>query len=385
MESFRDVSLANKTVLLRADLNVPIHDGLIQDDKRIKSLLPTIELLKQKKAKIILASHLGRPDGKIVPEFSLQILIKRLEEIYQTKIRFIKDFNSKFEPISHDEIILLENLRFDSREETNNIALAQSLAKLADVYINDAFSCSHRAHASIVGVPKFLPSYSGLLLEKEVNALKAITENIEGPLVAIIAGKKVSTKFDILTNLANKADAIIVGGAMANTFLKAKGENIGGSFIEEEFVEKAKQFLETTKCNIILPSDFVCAEKINNTLQNISVLDLEEIKSESIILDLGPKSCSIICEPIKEAKTLIWNGPLGFYEDPRFKGTTDFITRFVAKVTRQGSLISIAGGGDIIAAIESTGLAQEFSYISTAGGAFLEWLEGKSLPGIAAL
>jgi phosphoglycerate kinase len=383
MQSFCNIDLLNKKVFLRADLNVPFYNGVIQDETRLKALLPTIELLQQKGAKIILASHFGRPDGKVIPELSLNHLVPALEKIFNCKIDFFSNFQINFS--SNSSIILLENLRFDAREEANDIDFARTLASLADVYINDAFSCSHRAHSSITGITQFLPSYSGLLLEKEVTALKSITENITIPMTAIIAGKKVSTKFDILTHLSRKAKTLIVGGAMANTFLKAKGLDVGNSFVEVEFLEKAKQFLKECYCELILPTDFICAEKISNDFQNVSARDFDTLSPDSIILDIGPDSCARICEIITNSKTVIWNGPLGFYEDARFKNSNEFIARHIAKLTRKNILKSVIGGGDIVAAIEPTGLTHEISYVSTAGGAFLEWLEGTSLPGIIAL
>lgn len=383
MRSFINLQLRGKRVLLRADLNVPVGDGKIIDDSRITRLKPTIAMLKKMGAKIILLSHFGRPEGKKSAEFSLAFMQEYLAKVYETKVQFYDDcLGAQVVELSHkledSDILLLENVRFYPEEETNDQNFAKELAKLADVYINDAFACSHRAHASLAAITKFLPSYAGVLLLEEVENLEKVLGKNNAPLLAIVAGKKVSTKFPILKNLINKVDKLYIAGAMANTFLAALGKEIGSSYYEKEVVNEVKIFYLQHKEKLILPTDFTVATK-DEVRNSVSV------NHDEAILDVGSKSAEELAESLKNFKTLLWNGPLGMYEDPRFAKATNLVAQEVSKLTMQGKLVSVAGGGDIVAALEQTGVAKNFTYISTAGGAFLEWLEGKELPGIRAL
>lgn len=367
--------LKGKKVLLRLDLNVPTSQGKIIDYERVVRAKPTIEFLLKHNALIIIASHFGRPEGKFDSNYSLEFLAPELGKFIGKEVAF-----NNMSALSSDAIVLLENLRFDPREEQNSAEFAKELSSLADIYVNDAFSCSHRAHASVSAITKFLPSYGGLLLEAEISYLdKALNTNLS-PSTVIVAGRKVSTKFEILKFLVKSADTLLIGGAMANTFLKALGYNIGKSYYESEFLEQAQAFYSANKHKIYLPLDFV-VEK-NNQISNKTI---SEIAEADTIYDLGAKSIIEIEQIIKNSKIVLWNGPLGFYEDSRFIKATKSIATYVANSTKNNSLISIAGGGDIVAALELCGLKNSFTYISTAGGAFLEYLEGKSLPALTAL
>jgi phosphoglycerate kinase len=380
------VNFEGKRVFLRVDINVPIYNGKIEDYSRIIRLKPTIDFLKKGGAKIILASHLGRPNGCYNPMLSTNLLIRDLEKIYETKVLFFDIASPEnSHKINKGEILLLENLRFDKREESNDSSFARELASYADIYVNDAFSCSHRVHTSIVGVAKLLPAYPGLLMEQELDSLNAILDRNNKPITAIVAGKKISTKFHILENLVKFVDHLIIGGAMANTFLKAIGYAVGKSFYEPDFLTQAHDLIFRYKSKIILPSDAVCAEEGNKEFYNITAKDIDKIFDEQIILDVGPDTVSSFSNIIRNSKMLLWNGPLGFYEDGRFATSTAFIAQVIAKQTAAGRLISVAGGGDVVAALAATGLSNEFSYLSTAGGAFLEWLEGEELPGLSCL
>lgn len=393
MKDFRNLDLHNKKVLLRVDLNVPVTDNKITDYSRITRIKPTIDALKQSHAKIILISHFGRPDGKKDPQYSLGFLADKLAEIYQTKVHFIEEILNlraieETNKLPAGEILIFENLRFYPEEEQNDERFSASLANLGDIYINEAFSCSHRQHASIVGITKFIPSYPGLLLLEEINSLEKVINKENKPITAIVGGKKVSTKFKVLKFLDSNVDFLVIAGAMANTFLKAQGYNIGVSLYEQDLVKDAKLFLEQAKSTIILPSDVVAANKahngdfINPILRNISDLQPTD---ELCILDVGINSVKAITKAIDSSKIVLWNGPLGYFEDARFRVGSDQVAQFVATATKAGNLQSIAGGGDTLALLKSNGFLKDFSYVSTAGGAFLEWLENGDLPGVAAL
>ncbi len=386
MKSFVDLDLKGKKVLLRADLNVPATNGKIEDYTRITRLKPTIDLLVKKGAKIILISHFDRPEGKRVPSMSLAFMPKELAKIYGVPVGFSDEIVgnfalSKSSNLANGEILLMENLRFDAHEEKNDSNFAQELAKLGDVYINDAFACSHRAHASISSITKLLPSFAGLLLLEEVTNLEKTLSGSEKPNIAIVGGKKVSTKFPILNNLSKKVDYLVIGGAMANTFVKAMDKEIGSSYYEPELVDAAKKFLSDAKCKVIIPNDFTIAKKEGDTFINPQQKSINEIAKDDVILDVGNQTVKEIKTILEKSKCVMWNGPLGMYEDIRFaQGTTK-----VAQSISNLKITSVAGGGDIVAALEKANLAHKFTYISTAGGAFLEWLEGKELPGIIAL
>jgi len=375
-------SLNEIKVLVRLDLNVPMKGDVITDFTRIEKALPTLKFLIDHKAQVIILTHLGRPQGKPVPALSLQPLADALK--YWIPISFcpdIKDIDSLLKPGS---AVMLENIRFDPREETNDSSLAKEWAALADIYVNDAFSVSHRAHASVVAVTKYLPSYAGFLMEEELTALKSTLERPERPLIALIGGSKISTKLHILEHLSQKVDVMIIGGGMANTFLKAQGFEIGSSLYEPDLIDTAWRILTTSKAQILLPQDVMIAESPTSK-EKPRCIPLSQMTQDQMILDVGPESCDVFKEAIKKSKTLIWNGPLGVFEIPPFDQGTNTLARFVAERTRKGQLLSVAGGGDTIAALEHAGVLEDLSFVSTAGGAFLEWLEGKSLPGIEAL
>ncbi|MBA8666931.1 phosphoglycerate kinase [Holosporaceae bacterium 'Namur'] len=389
MKSICDnLNLSGKKVFLRADLNVPLIDNKITDDTRIIRLVPTINFLCSKGAIIILASHFARPEGKFIPEMSLKNIVPALEKHLSCKIKFIDDcignkVENEINRSAAGDILLLENLRFYPEEENNDIEFAENLASLADLYVNDAFSCSHRSHASIVGITQFLPSYAGLLMEEEIANLNLVLNSKAAPRVAIVGGKKVSTKFKILSFLADKVDYLIIAGAMANTFIKAQGFEIGKSYFEDDFIGEARDFFNKTyQAKIFIPDDYVVKDAVSS---QIEVLDTDQLKPSSQIFDIGTTSVINICNILSSSKVVLWNGPLGLFEDEKFSTSTFFIARFIAKLTKADKLKSIVGGGDVVAAVEKSGTASSMSYISTAGGAFLEYLESGSLPGIDAL
>ena len=377
----------NKRVFLRLDLNVPVSEGKILDDTRINKIIPTIEYLLESNAKIIIASHFGRPKGEFESKYSLEFLREELSKKLGQEVLFCPEAvgpvsESMANSLQSGQILLLENLRFYPGETKNDPKFAENLAKLADFYINDAFSCCHRAHASIAKITEFLPSAAGLLLSQEVESLSEYLLKPKKPMMAIIGGSKVSTKLDLLYNLINKVDYLVIGGAMANTFLKAQGHEIGTSLYEPELLDIAKDILKHG--NLILPQDVVVAKAIIENAEN-SIVDVKDIPKDKMILDIGPESSANINKLLQECNVVIMNGPLGVFEYFPFSVGTVTVAREIAKLTKAGQLISIAGGGDIVAALSAAGLFDQFTYISTAGGAFLEWLEGKSLPGLEAL
>jgi len=380
--------LLNRVVLLRVDFNIPVIGGKISDYTRITSSLRSINYLKERGAKIVLISHFGRPAGKTDPALSLAFLVPELTRILKHNVKFSyhhvgHEPKKIIESMKAGDILLLENIRFNKNEEINNKKFAADLASLGDIYINEAFSCSHRAHASIVGIPSYLPSYAGFLFFDEISNLNLVMNDDKKSSIAIIGGKKISTKLDVLGNLSQKVSKLAIVGAMVNTFLKAKGCNIGDSFYEDDLLIKAKNILSNSKAEIILPKDFVCTnseDKIDWKLETI-----ENLKAGDKIFDIGAESVFSICQAIDTSDVVLWNGPLGVFEDIRFSFATNAIARFISSKTQSGSLKSIAGGGDTVSAINNANLTNYFSYISTAGGAFLEWLEGKKLIGLYAL
>ncbi len=384
MNNLKKADLKDKIVFLRVDLNVPVKDGKILDVTRIEKIIPTIKFLLSQDTRIIVASHFGRPKGEYNEKYSLQFLTEKLQSLLQKKILFsnIEDFSKEL--FTEARIILLENLRFYPGEENNSEEFAKSLAKISDLYVNDAFSCSHRAHASIDKIAKILPSYPGLLLEQELENLARYLLHPQKPMMAIIGGSKVSTKLELLEELSKKVDCLVIGGAMANTFLKAKEYNIGASFFEADFVLKAQAIMNNAKCKIILPLDVIVTDSISSNGKAI-IKNLNEILNSDLIVDLGPATLNLIKDDIKNNSTIILNGPVGVFEYEQFSHGTREIVQLTAKLTVKGKLVSVAGGGDIIAAITQSKVFENFSYISTAGGAFLEWLEGKKLPGLLAL
>ena len=390
MRNLNQYNYDSKRVLLRLDLNVPVFEGKILDDTRIIKIIPTIKYLLKTNAKIIIASHFGRPKGEFDSKFSLEFLAKELSKYLEQEILFCpqaigEEAAAMVARLQPKEILLLENLRFYPGETKNDPVFAQQLANLADFYVNDAFSCSHRAHASIVKIAEILPSVAGLLLFNEIEALSKYLTAPAKPMMAIVGGSKVSTKLDLLFSLMEKVDYLCIGGAMANTFLKAKGYDIGKSFYEPDLIAIAQEIMDKAgKCQIILPQDVVVAEKIADD-SVASIVDIAQVPENEMILDIGLQTINHINDILSNCKTLVWNGPLGVCEYAAFAKGTNNIAHQAAQLTKDHKLISIAGGGDIVAALSKAELFDQFTYISTAGGAFLEWLEGKELPGIMVL
>ncbi|HET9019204.1 MAG TPA: phosphoglycerate kinase [Acetobacteraceae bacterium] len=386
------VTVSGKRVLLRADLNVPVHDGKITDLTRIERLSPTIRGLADGGARVIVLSHFERPKGRRVPEMSLEPVAKALGEVLGRKVRFAEDCiglpaQQAIEALSDGDIAVLENTRFHPGEEKNDPDFAASLAKLGDMFVNDAFSAAHRAHASTEGIARLLPSYAGRLMQAELEALQSALTTPERPVAAVVGGAKVSTKLDLLGNLVGRVDVLVIGGAMANTFLAAQGIGVGKSLQEAEMHGTARDILARAKaagCEVMLPVDAVVAASLQPDVATRTVA-VEAVPADMMILDVGPRTVARLVERIGTLKTLVWNGPLGAFETPPFDaGTTDF-AHAVAAATAAGTLRSVAGGGDTVSALRHAGVLDKLSYVSTAGGAFLEWMEGKTLPGVAAL
>jgi len=391
MRSIKDeLNLSEKKILLRLDLNVPLDNGKITDTTRIDKIIPTISFLLKNNAKVIILSHIGRPKGKIVNELSLKPVCEDLKNKLDENVRLItkniKKINSTDLFIDIDEkIVMLENLRFYEEEEKNNSEFAKHLADLADIYVNEAFSCSHRAHASIFEITKFLPSYSGLQLNIEINALSKITSKIKKPITCIIGGSKISTKINIIKNLIPKFDNIIIVGAMANNILKYKGHNIGKSIQEDncdKIIEEIFSLSRKENCKIIYPEDVTVGKNLNGLPK---IKELKDIFEDELILDIGPKSIESINNIIEKSSTILWNGPAGYFENPNFaKGSLEILKKIIEK-NKTNTIYSVAGGGDTVALLNSAKAVNNFDFVSTAGGAFLEYLEGKELPGIKAL
>jgi phosphoglycerate kinase len=386
------VDVAGKRVLLRADLNVPVRDGKITDLTRLERLTPTIRELVGNGAKVIVCSHFDRPKGKRVPEMSLAPVATALGEVLGQRVRFAEDCigvvaQQAVERMARGDVLVLENTRFHAGEEKNDPTLAAELAKLADLYVNDAFSAAHRAHASTEGVAHLLPAYAGRLMQAELEALDAALGNPVRPVAAIVGGAKVSTKLDLLGNLFAKVNVLVIGGAMANTFLSAQGLNVGKSLQEAEMHPIALDILARAKaagCEVMLPTDAVVASELKPGVATRTV-PVNAVPADAMILDVGPTTVTALTQHLASLKTLVWNGPLGAFETPPFDAATTALARAVAAATAQGGLRSVAGGGDTVSALRRAGVLDKLSYVSTAGGAFLEWLEGKTLPGVAAL
>jgi phosphoglycerate kinase len=396
MAKFRtldDIDVRSKTVLLRADLNVPVKDGKVTDATRIERLAPTIEALIGKGAKVVVMSHFGRPKGKPDPAFSLRPLIAPLEKaIGGRHVAFAGDCIGEeakrvVAALPPGQVALLENLRFHKGEEANSPDFARALAELGDFYVDDAFSAAHRAHASIDALAHLLPAAAGKLMEAELNALTAALETPKRPVLALIGGAKVSTKLDLLRFIIGKVDFLAIGGAMANTLLLVQGKEIGRSLCERDMADTARQLLALAReqnCSVILPEDAVVACELAPGVATSEVA-IDMVPHDAMILDIGTKSVDCIGAALDEARTLVWNGPLGAFETPPFERGTSAVAKRAAELTRAGKLLSVAGGGDTVAALAAAGVIDELSYVSTAGGAFLEWLEGRELPGVAAL
>ena len=391
MRSIKDeLNLKQKKILLRLDLNVPLDNNRITDTTRIDKILPTIKFLLKNEAKIIILSHIGRPKGKIINGLSLKPVCENLKKKLNENIKLITkslkeiDSNDLFD--NHNEkIVMLENLRFYQEEEENNNEFAKRLASLADIYVNDAFSCSHRAHTSIVEITKFLPSYAGLQLNLEIDALTKITSEIKKPVTCIIGGSKISTKINIIKNLIPKFNNIVIVGGMANNILKYKGFNIGKSIQEancDQIIEEIFSLSEKNNCKIVYPEDVAVGKDLNGSAK---IKDISKVSDDELILDIGPKTIQTVNKLIEKSETILWNGPAGYFENSNFaKGSLEIANKIVEK-NKSNTIYSVAGGGDTVALLNGIGVISNFNFVSTAGGAFLEYLEGKKLPGIKAL
>ena len=383
-------NLNKKIVLLRLDLNVPLKNGVITDETRINKILPIVRFLINKNSKIVVISHVGRPKGKVNKDLSLKPIIENLEKKIKKKIRIINEniFNlNKVDLFKNpsDQIVFLENIRFYEEEEKNDAYFAKHLANLGDLFVNDAFSCSHRAHTSVSKITEFLPSFAGLQLNTEIDALKKVTTEIKKPVTCIIGGSKISTKIGIIKNLIPKFDNIIIVGGMANNILRYKGNKIGKSIKEENCENIINEIFETSKnhsCNIIYPQDVLVGKNIDDISH---VKELNQIEDNDLILDIGPNTINSIKKTIKLSKTVLWNGPAGYFENPNFANGSYEIAKAIIKKNKDGSIYSVVGGGDTISLLNQINAVQDFNFVSTAGGAFLEYLEGKELPGIKAL
>lgn len=392
LKTAADADVSGKRVLVRADLNVPVKDGKVTDATRLERLVPGLRDLSARGAKVIVLSHFGRPKGAPAPEFSLKPVAERLAGLLGRPVAFASDCTGEAATsvvlkLRDGEVAVLENLRFHKGEEKNDPAFAAELAKLGDLFVGDAFSCAHRAHASTEGLTHLLPSFAGPLLMEEINALRAALEKPERPTAAVVGGAKVSTKIPVLNNLVAKVDKLIIGGGMANTFLQAQGINIGTSLSEPDFRATALEIIETAKakgCDIVLPVDAVVAREFKEGATS-EIVSLDKIPSDAMILDVGPESVEHVAEILEGCRTLLWNGPMGAFEIAPFGAGTFALAKQAAERTKAGKLVSVAGGGDTVAALNAAGVTQDFTYVSTAGGAFLEWLEGRELPGVAAL
>ncbi|MBB6304549.1 phosphoglycerate kinase [Rhizobium leucaenae] len=384
--------ITGKRVLVRVDLNVPVKDGKVTDATRIERVAPTILELSDKGAKVILLAHFGRPKDGPSPDLSLSLIIPAVEKVLDRAVLFASDCvgapaAEAVAKMNNGDILLLENTRFHKEEEKNDAAFTEKLAANGDIYVNDAFSAAHRAHSSTEGLANHLPAYAGRTMQAELEALEKGLGNPARPVVAIVGGAKVSTKIDLLMNLVKKVDALVIGGGMANTFLAARGTNVGKSLCEHDLADTAKQIMieaATSGCAIVLPEDGVIAREFKAGADN-EVVSIDAIPTDAMVLDVGPKSVEAIKAWIGRATTLVWNGPLGAFEITPFDAATVAAAKYAAECTETGKLTSVAGGGDTVSALNHAGVADDFTYVSTAGGAFLEWMEGKVLPGVAVL
>ncbi|CUH80216.1 phosphoglycerate kinase [Tropicibacter naphthalenivorans] len=387
-----EMDLSGKRVLTRVDINVPVEDGKVTDATRIERIAATVQDILARGGKPVLLAHFGRPKGERREDMSLKPLIPALEETLGAQVVFAADCvgpaaAAVIDALGENQIALLENTRFHAGEEKNDPELAKQMAALGDIYCNDAFSAAHRAHASTEGLAHLLPSCAGRLMQAELSALENALGTPERPVLAVVGGAKVSTKLDLLGNLVAKVDMLVIGGGMANTFLAAQGIDVGKSLCEHEMADTAREILtkaEAAGCEIILPADVVVAREFKENAENETVA-ADACPADAMILDAGPKAVETVKQAIEKAKTLIWNGPLGAFEIAPFDTATNAAAKYAAERSEAGQLVSVAGGGDTVAALNKAGAASDFSYISTAGGAFLEWMEGKELPGVAAL
>jgi phosphoglycerate kinase len=392
MPAFRtldDVNVSGKRVLCRVDLNVPVKDGVVTDATRIERIIPTLREIMDKGGAVIVLAHFGRPKGKALPEMSLKPVVAALEQHLGRPVKFVSTdwTEAPHVDVKPGQCVLMENTRYHAGEEKNDEAFSKMLASLGDLFVNDAFSAAHRAHCSTEGLTRYLPSYAGRAMEAELKALQMALETPKRPVIAVVGGAKVSSKIELLDNLVKKVDALVIGGAMANTFLLAQGHGIGKSLAETELVDTARKILQTAedaKCAIILPVDGIVAYRFEAGAASHDY-GIDAIPADGMILDVGPLSIDRVKAAIDDAHTLVWNGPLGAFEIEPFDVATVAAATHAAARTKAGKLVSVAGGGDTVAALNHAGVAADFTYISTAGGAFLEWLEGKTLPGVKAL
>lgn len=385
--------LTGKRVLVRVDFNVPMENGAISDATRLEAALPTIAELADKGAKVLLLSHFGRPEGRSRPDMSLALLVRPLSDLLGRPVRFVEDCQGPqaaraIATMTDGSIAILENTRFHADEEANDPGLAKAMAELGDFYVNDAFSAAHRAHASTEGVAHLLPAFAGRSMAAELAALERALGDPERPLAAVVGGSKISTKLGVLDHLVGLVDHLMIGGAMANTFLAARGVAVGKSLCErgmEGEVERILRRADSANCTIHLPYEVVVAREFVANPPSLRTVNINQIAEDEMILDIGPAAVEALADVLKTCRTLVWNGPLGAFETPPFDAATAALARIAAALTGEGSLVSVAGGGDTVAALNQAGVAGEFSYVSTAGGAFLEWMEGRTLPGVAAL
>ena len=392
LKSIADADVAGKRVLVRADLNVPVADGKVADATRLERILSGLNDLSARKARVVVISHFGRPKGGPDPKMSLAPVAAKLAELLGKPVQFVdacigdkaEDAVSRLAP---GDIAVLENLRFHAGEEKNDAEFIAALARSGDVFVNDAFSAAHRAHASTEGLARVLPAYAGPLMLEEISALLAVLDKPARPVAALVGGAKVSSKIPILKHLIGKVDKLIIGGGMANTFLMSHGVDVGKSLAEPDFVDTAREIMAAAKakgCAVVLPEDAVIAREFKSGVAH-AVVPMLAVPSDALILDVGPKSIEHMADVLKECRTLLWNGPLGAFEIEPFGNGTFALARAAAKLTKEGTLTTVAGGGDTVAALNAAGATQDFTYVSTAGGAFLEWLEGRELPGVAVL
>jgi len=381
--------IAGKRVLVREDLNVPMADGQVTDDTRLRAAVPTVAELADKGAKVLILAHFGRPKGQRNPEMSLALVTRPFEHVLGRPVRFIDDEGAAeaIATLEDGDVAILENTRFDPGEEKNAPETIERLASLGDLYVNDAFSAAHRAHASTEGLAHKLRSFAGRQMEAELDALDKALGNPEHPVAAVVGGAKVSSKLDVLKHLVTKVDHLIIGGGMANTFLAARGVDVGKSLAEHDLTGTAEEIFDAAEaagCTIHLPYDVVVAKEFRPNPETRTV-NVHEVQPDEMILDIGPAATEALGDVLKNCRTLVWNGPLGAFETPPFDVATMSLARTVAALTREGSLVSVAGGGDTVAALNQAGVAGDMTFVSTAGGAFLEWMEGKELPGVKAL
>ncbi|MDP3657375.1 MAG: phosphoglycerate kinase [Brevundimonas sp.] len=386
-------SLAGKTALVRVDFNVPMEDGKVTEDTRLRVAIPTINRLRDAGARVVLLAHFDRPKGKVVPSMSLKYIVDELCEVLGAPVHFAGDCvgdeaRAALADLDVGGVLLLENVRFHPGEEANDPAFARQLAELGDLYVNDAFSAAHRAHASTEGLARLLPAYAGESMRRELDALEAALGKPQKPVIGIVGGAKVSTKLDLLKNLVGQLDRLAIGGGMANTFLFAQGIDIGGSLAERDMADTALEILaeaRARRCEILLPVDFVVATEVKPGAAARTVVAGQPLSADDKILDAGPASVARLVDALTASKTLIWNGPLGVFEVPPFDTATAAVAHHAAALARAGVLTAVGGGGDTVAALHHAGVADDMTFVSTAGGAFLEWMEGKPLPGVEAL